>query len=199
MLEYTIVRNDGTINWDKVPSLTIGTQLWADQSVDISAYAQFCYDDQAIHAHLWARERHVRAEETGPAGRPFEDSCLEFFFSPVPGDPKYFNVEFNPNCCVYLGLGTGLSDQVRLVPLNDPLCPSARRTADGWEIFYHIPFSFIRFFFPAFEAAPGLPIRANCFKCGNLTVQPHYFAWNAVKSEEKNFHLPEHFGLMRLG
>ena len=200
MQEYTIVRKTGEINWAKIPYLTIGTQLWSDQPVDISSYAQFCYDEDAIYAHLWAREQHIRAEETGPAGKPFQDSCLEFFFSPVPGDTKYFNIEFNLNCCVYLGLGHGLADQVRLVPLYlDPLKPSARRTNDGWEVFYHIPYSFIRFFFPDFKAVPGLAIRANCFKCGDLTVQPHYFSWNPVECAEINFHRSEYFGQMIFG
>lgn len=197
MLEYTIVRKEKELNWETVPALEISTALWTDRRIDISSYAQFCYDDEAIYVHLWTREKHIRAEETGAAGMPFEDSCLEFFFSPVPGNPKYFNIEFNPLCCVYLGLGTGLKDQVRLVPLNDPLQPHAERTADGWGIYYHIPFSFIRFFFPEFQVRSGMEIRANCFKCGNRTLEPHYFSWNPVTVAEKNFHIHEDFGLMR--
>ena len=65
---------------------------------------------------LRARERDIRAEYTGLTDMPCEDSCLEFFFSPRPGDSRYFNIEFNPNCCMYLGLCDGRDALVRLLP-----------------------------------------------------------------------------------
>ena len=39
-------------------------------------------------------------------------------------------------------------------------------------------------------------IRANCFKCGDLTVQPHYMMWNETTSETPDFHRPQDFGRM---
>lgn len=197
MQEYQILRATAPIDWDRIPTLSIDHQLWLDTAVDIPAFAQICYGDDALYVRMWARERNIRAEETGSVGMPCNDSCLEFFFSPVPGDVRYFNIEYNPNCCLYLGLGTGVPDQVRLLPLFECFDPEAKRTEDGWEVQYRVPFSFIRRFFPEFAVRPGMEIRANCFKCGNLTPQPHYLAWNPVTCQEMNFHLPEYFGIMR--
>ncbi len=196
MREYIIKKAEGKISWENVPFLNIDHLLWTEKS-EIEAKAQLCYDDEAIYVHLIAREEHIRAEHTSPVGMPCEDSCLEFFFSPYNGHDRYFNIEFNPNCCMYLGMGTGVHDLVRLLPEHEPFSPRANRTEDGWEVFYSVPKSFITHFFPDFKLESGREMRANCFKCGDLTVNPHFFSWNRVTSETPAFHRPCDFGLMR--
>jgi len=196
MREYTIVRKGEELNWENVPSLNIDTLLWTKES-DIKAKARLCYDENAIYVHLSAIEKDIRAEHTLPTGMPCEDSCLEFFFSPYMGDERYFNIEFNPNCCMYLGMGTGVHNLVRMLPEAEPFHPSAKRTEDGWEVSYSVPLAFIRQFFPDFKLESGREMRANCFKCGDLTVNPHFFSWNPVTSETPAFHRPCDFGLMR--
>lgn len=195
MREYTIVKKGEAFDWARVPELEIDNLLWTEAS-DIRACAQLCYDESAIYVHLMAKEKDIRAEHTSPIGMPCEDSCLEFFFSPYEGDERYFNFEFNPNCCMYLGMGTNVQTLVRLLPEEDVFHPRAERTADGWEIFYSVPLEFIRRFFPEFSLESGRSMRANCFKCGDLTVNPHFFSWNPVTSETPAFHRPCDFGLM---
>jgi len=195
MREYTIVKKGAALNWQQVPALEIDNLLWTEKS-DIQAKAQLCYDEKAIYVHLSAVEENIRAEHTSVTGMPCEDSCLEFFFSPYEGDERYFNIEYNPNCCMYLGMGTNVETLVRLLPEVEPFHPEARRTEDGWEIFYTIPLSFINMFFPDFRLESGRKMRANCFKCGDLTVNPHFFSWNPVTSETPAFHRPCDFGLM---
>lgn len=195
MREYTIVRRGEALNWANVPSLKIDHLLWTEKS-DIVAEAQLCYDENALYVHLSAVEANIRAEHTSPIGMPCEDSCLEFFFSPYNGDERYFNIEFNPNCCMFLGMGTNVHNLVRLLPEDDPFRPTAKRTQNGWEIFYSIPVEFVRRFFPEFKPKSGASIRANCFKCGDLTVNPHFFSWNPCTSETPAFHRPCDFGLM---
>lgn len=196
MREYTIKKAGEKINWAEVPFLNIDNLLWTEKS-EIVAKAQLCYDENAIYVHLIAVEENIRAEHTLPTGMPCEDSCLEFFFSPYNGDERYFNIEFNPNCCMYLGMGTGVHDLVRLLPEHEPFDPHANRTEDGWEVFYSVPKAFINQFFPEFVLESGREMRANCFKCGDLTVNPHFFSWNPVTSETPAFHRPCDFGLMR--
>jgi len=195
MREYTITKCSGTPNWASVPALAIDNFLWCDP-VDIRAQAQICYDDRALHVRLQAWESHIRAEEQGPLGSPCEDSCLEFFFRPDPEDTRYFNIEFNPNGCMYLGYGNTRDELVRLLPEVASIVPDIRRFDDGWSVTYQIPYRFIRHFCPSFEAISGGSIRANCYKCGDKTVQPHYMAWNPIVQEEPAFHVPEKFGLM---
>jgi hypothetical protein len=75
--------------------------------------------------------------------------------------------------------------------------PEIQRFEDGWSVTYQIPYRFIRHFCPTFEVVSGGTIRANCYKCGDKTVQRHYIAWNPIVQETPAFHVPEKFGLMR--
>lgn len=197
MKEYTITKCSGSPNWDAVPPLAIDTFLWTEP-VDIRAEARICYDDQGLYIHQRAWEKAIRAEETGPLGSPCQDSCLEFFFRPDPEDLRYFNIEFNPNGCLFLGFGNSIQNLVRLLPLHPPIVPQIERLPDGWTVTYQIPYTFIRQFFPDFQPVSGGCIRANCYKCGDLTPQVHFLAWNSVvDGTNDTFHYPKLFGLMR--
>jgi hypothetical protein len=46
-----------------------------------------------------------------------------------------------------------------------------------------------------FSVAAGEVWRANFYKCGDETSQPHWAAWHPV--EALNFHLPQCFGQLR--
>lgn len=196
MKTHKIPRKPDILDWALIPAVSIDEQLWTPPT-DISATAQICYDQNALYLRLTAKEKHIRAEQTGLLDQPCQDSCLEFFFSPSDKDQRYFNIEFNPNCCMFLGFGNGREDLVRLLTGNEnPLRPKAARTADGWEITYQIPFSFVRLFFPDFTPAPGKVIRGNFYKCGDLTPEVHYFSWNKVTSNTPDFHRPCDFGVL---
>lgn len=196
MKTYKIVKKPSLLNWDFIPVADIDMQLQKNE-VDISATAQICYDAEALHVRLTAKEANIRAEGNGPLDAPCEDSCLEFFFSPVEGDNRYFNIEYNPNCCIYLGIATCLKDLVRLLPeFGIPFEPEAKRTSDGWEITYQVPFEFIRRFFPEFSATSGTKMKGNFFKCGDLTVEEHYLCWNEVTSDPVSFHRTCDFGIL---
>ena len=194
MKRYTIARVCGKPDWNAIPALEIDEQLWRPP-VDISARAQIAWDDAQLYVRLSAREAHIRAEHTGPLGMPCEDSCLEFFFCPIPGDPRYFNIEYNPNACQYLGFGDG-QNLTRLLPERDWFHAAPRRTDGGWQIEYAVPFAFVRMFAPDFRPASGGSMRANCYKCGDLTAAEHYLAWNPCTSDAPSFHRPQDFGLM---
>ena len=192
MKTYTISKCSGTINWNNIPALYIDTKLWGTET-DITAQGKLCYDEEALHVHLSAVEANIRAEEFGPLGSPCRDSCLEFFFCPVDGDSRYFNIEFSPTGCFYLGFGHDRYDLVRLLPEKALFRPEINRTADGWEIPYSIPYSFIRLFLPAFEAVSGGCIRANFYKCGDRTEKEHYLSWNPIEAKNPDYHLSAYF------
>lgn len=125
---------------------------------------------------------------------------MEFFFAPL-GEARYFNLEINPNGCVRLGFGTAEGPRTQLVPRDMAqyftVCP--QRTGDGWSLTYRIPLAFVQSFFPDCRFAPGRTLRANCYKCGDLTDHPHYLSWNEVQSEVPAFHRPQDFGLLVFG
>lgn len=194
---YKIKKVGSVIDWSAVESLEIGNR-YLDTPEEIKAFAQICYNDEGIKVHLWSENDDVRAVEKGPLGAPYEDSCLEFFFAPMDGDVRYFNIEFNSNLCLYLGIGRCMADHTRLIHDEgaELLSPKASLTETGWEIFYTVPYKFIRRFFPDFEITKGKTIRANCFKCSDMTTPSNYLSWSYVDPVPFDFHKPECFGVM---
>ena len=198
MREYTITRVSGPVDWSNIPTLPIDVQLWGTET-DIKAEGKLCYDENALHVHLCAEEAHIRAEENGSLASPCLDSCLEFFFSPIDCDSRYFNIEFSPTGCYYLGFGSDRYNLIRLIPEGKLFDPEINRTEIGWEITYSVPFAFIRQFFPEFTAKPGKNIRANFYKCGDQTVKKHYLCWNPITQEKPDYHLPAYFAPLYFG
>jgi len=196
MKQYIVIRRPADFSWDKIPSLAMDAPLRPTEST-VRATAQLCYDDTALYVRLSAIEANIRAEHHGPLGEICEDSCLEFFFSPMSGDRRYFNIECNPNGALYLGMGSDAHNLVRFMPEEPSILPQTARTADGWETVYTVLYSFIRCFFPTFAPKSGDTIRANFYKCGDLTETPHYFCWNPVPIlPYASFHNPDAFGTL---
>lgn len=196
MKEYTIVRKT---DWANVPELVID-EMQIPFDADITAYAKICYDDENLYVRLRSHEKDIRSENTGLMDQPCQDSCLEFFFSPDNSSDQYFNIEYNPNKLRFLGIGREIYSLVRLHPLHDNLYdfePEVEYLPDGWQITYHIPYKFVRLFFPNFFPKPGDHIRANCFTTGDYCKVPHDLAWNPIDLSVYNpFHNPKTFGIM---
>jgi len=200
MKQYMIQKCGMQPDWEKIPSLSM-EETYLEPVPQVKAWAQVAWNEEFFFVRLRAQEEEIRAEETGPVGTPCEDSCLEFFFAPVEGDLRYFNIEYNPNACLYLGMGVNVQTLVRLLPedIDELFYPEIKRYEGGWEVSYRVPFSFIRRFFPSFEAKTGNIIRANCYKCAEKTSKEHYMSWSRVEGEPLSFHRPQHFGHMELG
>ena len=199
MRQYTIKKVTGEIDWAKVPALDVDNYLWCEP-LDIKMKSQICYSEEGLHVHLRAWEKDIRAELHEPMSMVCEDSCMEFFFRPMEGDLRYFNLEINPNGQMYIGFGPNMPKLVRLALQEEDtlLQKKWNYTEDGWEVFYTFPVEVIRVFFPGYELKSGMKIYANSYKCGDETVKPHFIAWNPVDVVVPSFHEPEHFGLMVL-
>ena len=185
--------------WEEIPALQVDNVLWLPDS-GVRMTQQLCYDAKYLYVRQQAWEQRIRAQRTGYLQQVCEDSCMEFFFAPL-GEDRYFNLEINPNGCVRLGFGTAEGPRTQLVPRDMEqyfaVCP--QRTEDGWSLTYRIPLEFLQLFFPDCRFAPGRTLRANCYKCGDLTDHPHYLSWNPVQSETPSFHRPQDFGLFLFG
>ena len=199
MRQYTITKVSGAPDWSKIPALDVDNYLWCEP-LDIKMKSQICYSEEGLHVHLRAWEKDIRAELTEPMSMVCEDSCMEFFFRPVEGDLRYFNLEINPNGQMYIGFGPNMPKLVRLALQEEDqlLQKKWNYTEDGWEVFYTFPVEVIRVFFPGYALKSGMKIYANSYKCGDETVKPHFIAWNPIDVVVPSFHEPEHFGLMIL-
>lgn len=199
MKEYSITYRSDDQCWSSTPYLNVNEYLW-NSPKNVSMRAQICYDENALYVHMEAKEEHIRAEYTAPLSMVCKDSCMELFFCPDEHDNRYINFEINPNGCTFIGISHRRTDIVRLCPLNEEKLfnKQVNRTADGWEAFFQIPVSFLQVFFPDYTLMSGRKIRANCYKCGDLTVQPHFLSWNPVNHPTPDFHRPCDFGMMIL-
>lgn len=196
-MEYVIKKK---APWEEIPEEEIAVRGIAFNP-DVRAFFKICHDDEALYVRLRAVEKNIRATYTDNYGMPCEDSCLEFFFSPDNSQKKYFNIEMNPNCAMFLGIGLNGASLIRLDPMNEKYSfkPEAVRTEDGWQVTYEVPYEFVRFFFPGFAPAEGSYIMANVYKCGDFTEVEHYLSWKPVDWSITNgaFHNPDCFGMMR--
>ncbi len=199
MKEYVVKYTADAPDWDALDIAEINVP-YLDTPDFYQAYAQVCYDEERLYVHLRKVDPNIRAEEKGLYGSPCEDSCLEFFFCPMEDDKRYINIEFNPNGCAYVGFGPDIETGLRLIAnggYEEILSPDIQRTEDGWEIFYTVPYDFIRRIFPAFESPAGKTLRANFFTCADLTEPPHYLSWNPIVGEPFTFHKQHCFGAIQ--
>ena len=201
MRTYTMKKTQGTPDWSAHEILPIDHLLWTD-SIDVTAQAQICYDDENFYLRLQAVEPHIRKENQPDnlLAEVCEDSCLEFFIQPTDR-MDYLNFEINPNRAVYLGFGPNLPENIRqIVPeVQDLLDIQTELTADGWMLTYRVPFAFLRRYFTDFAPTKGTKIRANFYKCGDETRKMHFLAWNPIHNEVPAFHIPRDFGCLIFG
>ena len=194
MKEYIVKRTDGALKWADVEALKIDVR-YRDTKDDVSAEAKVCYDESGIYVNLTTTEPHSPAKGKDFLCEPCLDSCLEFFFSPVDGDERYMNLEFNPNGIYYFGIGTSIKTLVRLIPENQNVFGAKiKRRNDGWSITYKIPVETVKMFFPEFSLYSGKKMRANCYKCVENAEEPNFLAWNDIGGPTLNFHRPHLFG-----
>lgn len=196
---YDIKIVDNDFKWEEIPVIEINCP-YRDTPDFISAFAQIVSCDNEIRVHMWTIEPERRAVETSWVGSPCLDSCLEFFFSPIVGDSRYFNIEFNSNGCLFLGFGDEGAPLVRFLPEYEDkplIVPTIEKEENRWDIYYSISFGLIRQFFPEFEVYDGKEMMANCYKCSDKGKYPHYLSWNEITSEVFSFHQPKYFGKMK--
>lgn len=140
----------------------------------------------------------LRACNTEDNGTQWEDSCVEAFFE-NPDGSEYYNFEINPLGKVLAAKGSGREGRVKR-PADE--MAEILRTAQfegpqefnggiwNWRVTVVIPFRLL-------GADPdNLPekLRANFYKCGDLTAHPHFVSWSPIGTETPDFHRPEFFG-----
>ncbi len=196
---YEIKYAKGDINWEDIPALDVDEYNWGEDC-GIRTKFQIVWNEDAISYHAVSVEKDILARFDAQNCDVWCDSCMEFFFRPDENDMRYLNFECNPNGALYTGIGTNMPDRVRLLAQNEKTEFSIKtgRTKDGWEMFLSVPSAFIRKFYPGYELKEGNVIYANCMKCGDDTVVPHFVSWNRYPEEPVSFHNSAAFGKMVL-
>ena len=161
-----------------------------------------CNKDQ-FEIRMYSYEKDIRATVKEDNGNVYEDSCLEFFFSPCPEENNsYFNFEINPFGTLYVGFSpTGKKEDSKPVDYSfykQKINPNAFVDYDKgyWEVSFTVPHDFIRVYCPSFFIEKQNFIKGNFYKCGDKTNCPHFAVWadiNIEKIDKPNFHVVEFF------
>lgn len=161
------------------------------------------HDGDTLYLYYTVIGESIRAANTEDFGSVWEDSCVEFFMQ-RDGETEYRNFECNI-------LGTLLSrrhetrdkgvSQLEEMPhifrystINHRY--EGERQVSDWNMYLEIPKSALGF--SGSESLSGQKIRANFYKCGDETPEPHFLSWNRIDLPEPNFHVPQFFGLLEL-
>lgn len=144
----------------------------------------------------------LRATALEDNGHSWEDSCCEFFV--MGQDGLYTNVETTCIGSVLMARGEGRGGRVQLpkeevarVIRYSSLEHKAYDEVGGpysWSIMVLVPFDLLGF------DKDNLPemLRANFYKCADLTAHPHFLSWNPIETKTPDFHRPEFFGELYL-
>ena len=193
--EYKTVCFENEIDWEKVPVGKIDCFQWeSDPPFRPESSFQMCFlKGKGVFVRMNSNEKELRKLCTKRDERIWEDSCLEFFFSPEE-DAGYLNTEMNPNGAFLTQVGKERENRrfLKQLTLVSPEV-TAHSDENGWGVELFLPCAlFEEAFGVPFAAAPGV-FRGNFFKCGDKTKTPHYGSFSPMGSISLGFHNPSLF------
>jgi hypothetical protein len=204
-------RIDGNWNkfqWDRIPALSVSNFMGQIPSFKPEVFAKLMYDDENIYAIFIVKDRFVRCLTTIINGPVWEDSCVEFFFSPDAGLPNsYFNLEVNCGGTPLMHFNTFPDSGPRILSAEDiisieiahsmpPVVDPELTGTVIWTLEYRIPLTTIRKYASVSQPAKGVSWKANFYKIAENNSNPHYMTWSPVRNAVPNFHLPQFFGTL---
>lgn len=213
--EYKVVRANKTVNidsvwqkaeWQAIEEIELNCNMGEIPKFRPTVKAKMMYDLDNLYVIFQVEDRFVRCVTYEYNGPVWEDSCVEFFFSPDSGSPeKYFNLEINCG-------GTPLMFY-NLIPRkvynvldhtdlkNIEIASSMPGIVDPeiiepvkWTLEYRLPLDLLKKYAEITQPAKGVIWRANFYKIADKTSNPHYLTWSFVDHAEPEFHLPAFFG-----
>lgn len=216
-LVYNIKKTNSSTNidanWEKsewlnVESLRLLNFMGEKPDHFPSVFVKLQYSADNLYIIFKVEDQYVLSVAEAYQGKVYEDSCVEFFFSPSnDSSDSYFNLEtncggtqlFNYHLSVlsntiqisekdYKGIIVASS----LPKINSPEI----KDKITWYIEYKIPFKLISKYSGVKKPVSNSIWKANFYKCGDETSHPHWLTWNKVEYPTPNFHLPKFFGTL---
>lgn len=161
------------------------------------------HDGERIYLLYTVVGEQIRAVNTKDFGSVWEDSCVEFFMQ-KEGEKTYRNFECNILGALLAARRENRNNFERLVDFVPEIVRFSNiehRYENGtqvsdWSLYMEIPKKALGF--ANNESLSGKRIRANFYKCGDETPEPHYISWNPIDLPKPDFHVPQFFGLLEL-
>ncbi len=180
--------------WEKAEKITLEYTWDEYMPIPYVTQAAMVHSDAGITVRMTTTEWPLRVTEMENEKRICADSCMEFFFTPNESEQKYMNVEINPAgaCLFHVGEKKATPSVRGVVPTEGSGMHIRTQISpmEGWTVMFFIPYTLIDAFYDKREKV----FKANFYKCGDLTVKPHYAAWNPVLTDQPSYHQPQFFG-----
>jgi hypothetical protein len=177
--------------WDSAEAVSLDFVWENSHPSPYKTEARMLHTEDCVAVKMTTDEWPLRVTTMELNGSICTDSCMEFFFTPNTVDADYLNVEINPAGVSLVCIGEGRPNRKRLDITGEGIVIETRiKPLGGWELMLFIPFGFMNKYFSKVEKV----FRANFYKCGDLTVVPHYSTWSPVVAPKPDYHRPECFG-----
>lgn len=184
-------------NINKYETAFIDNVQWLD--VEYKSYAIIGNNEKEIYVKMVSMEENIVASHTQQNSSVCEDSCLEFFFSPLEQEDDYFNFELNPIGTIHIAYGPSRFDRLLITDEDKTyfeIESSIFQNEDGsrgWSVEFKIQYEFISKYKKNFIYKKSFVGKCNFYKCGDKTPKQHYLTWSKVETQSPDFHRPEFF------
>lgn len=187
LLEAGAVAEIDQVNWEN------------DFPEKLPVTVRVAHNNESLYLYYTVIGEELRADNTKDFGSVWEDSCVEFFMQ-REGESSYINFECNVLGAllsrVHKSRGKGVSQTELMSSIYRHSTINHRyengKQISDWSMYLEIPKEAMGF--KITESLSGQKIRANFYKCGDKTPNPHFLSWNPIDLPEPNFHAPEFFG-----
>ena len=193
------------LDWFKTSEIeenTVGEVAWKEYPYCPKVSFKIAHNCDEIFLQFNVEEEGVRGTfECDYGSRPWTDSCVEFFMTPDPSKPDYYNVEMT---CIGHGTFACGPNREERHNFDDSVISRIRRVASlgskkivkesgrcAWSLTLAIPFEIYGL---DGNAVSGKTMKANFYKCGDDMPVPHFVSWNPIGCPNPDFHRPEFFG-----
>jgi len=182
---------------------SISTINWEEYDYQPEVKFNIAYSVGELYIKYYVTEDYVMAQKSESNQSVCQDSCVEFFVTPISDGP-YYNFEFNPIGTCLLGKGNDRHDSnvqnpelIKMIRRLSSLGTEPfdeKKGKQSWTLTIAIPHEIL--FNDPLPELSGKVIRANFYKCGDSLSKMHYLTWNPVETENPDYHQPEYFGVL---
>ena len=165
------------------------------------AEARICWSNEALHVRFVCTQKEPLIVSENPRtdrktlGLWDRDVC-EIFLAPDPANPaRYFEFEAAPTG-EWIDLGIVVTPNGRETDwdFTSGFTTAAKLDGEQLTIEMRIPWSEA-----ILKPSVGDVWRVNLFRCVGPEAPERYLAWRPTGTPEPNYHVPEVFGMLRLG
>lgn len=198
--ENAVVEQKSRLLVEKGAKIAIDTVNWSAFPKRMPVWVYVAHDNQSIFLLYKVEGEKLRAVNTEDFGSVWEDSCVEFFVQ-HPGNTQYQNFECNALGALLVSNRTSREDAQALPP--EKMASVLRQSSishyyenghqlTNWSLFLEIPKTIIGF--SQSGSLSGKMLKANFYKCGDKTPEPHFISWSPIETANPDFHQPQFFG-----